>query len=98
VAEIRWTDQALSDLDAVAEFISRDSASISRIVVEQAFRAVERLADFPESGRVVPETNRPDVREIFVYAYRIIYRVKEPRVFILSVQHGAKLLKTLDIE
>ena len=98
MAEIRWTDQALDDLDAVCQFIARDSTHIAEVFAARVMSAVEQLEDFPESGRVVPEINRPDVREIFVYAYRIMYRVQPThrQVQILTVYHGARLLKDLD--
>ena len=54
--------------------------------------AVERLADFPNSGRVVPELKDPVIREILFGSYRIVYRVKGDLVELLTVYHGARLL------
>jgi toxin ParE1/3/4 len=54
--------------------------------------AVERLADFPNSGRVVPELKDPAIREIIFGNYRIVYRVKGDLVEVLTVYHGARLL------
>jgi len=53
---------------------------------------VERLADFPNSGRVVPELKDPAIREILFGSYRIVYRVKGDLVEVLTVYHGARLL------
>jgi len=52
----------------------------------------KRLAKHPWSGRIVPEFNDPLYREIFVYSYRVIYRVQDDEVRILYVLHGAMLL------
>ena len=50
--------------------------------------------DFPEHGREVPEYARPDVREVIVRPYRIVYRlVAADEVHILTVHHGARLLR-----
>ena len=53
---------------------------------------VQRLADFPNSGKIVSELNKPDIREILFGNYRIIYRVKNDLIEILTVYHGARLL------
>ena len=54
---------------------------------------MERLTDFPRSGRVVPEFERSDIRELIVQSYRIVYRVRGEDVEILTVHHGARLLR-----
>jgi len=54
--------------------------------------AAERVADFPGSGRVVPEVAPSDVREILLGSYRVIYRVRRDLIEILAVFHGARLL------
>jgi len=45
-------------------------------VVERIVQGVERLASFPESGRVVPERNDPQLREVIVRPYRVVYRLR----------------------
>jgi plasmid stabilization system protein ParE len=47
---------------------------MAQIFAARSFDAVDRLADFPLSGRVVPEVGRMEIREVFVYSYRIIFR------------------------
>ena len=92
MAEVRWTPQAADDLNAIAEFISRDSPHCSSLFVLDVLHAVDRLIQFPNSGRVVPEISDPLVRELILGSYRIIYRVREDLVEILTVFHGARLL------
>ena len=91
MTKIRWTDQALADLAAIRAFIEQDSPHYASVVVARAIRAVDRLNDFPRSGRIVPEFELKDVREVVEPPYRIIYRlVREDEIHVLTVHHGAK--------
>lgn len=92
MAEVRWTPQATDDLNAIAEFISKDSPHYSSLLVLDVLQAVERLTAFPQSGRIVPEINEPLVREVILGSYRIVCRVRKELVEILTVFHGARLL------
>jgi len=92
MAEVRWTPQAADDLEAVADFIATNSPYYARLFTMDVLAAVERLADFPNSGRVVPELKDPAIREILFGSYRIVYRVKGDVVELLTVYHGARLL------
>lgn len=58
----------------------------------KVFEAVDRLELFPESGRVVPELNRKEIREVIIGNYRIIYRIRGELVEILTVYHSSRLL------
>ncbi|MFM9904055.1 MAG: type II toxin-antitoxin system RelE/ParE family toxin [Pyrinomonadaceae bacterium] len=92
MAEIRWTSQAAEDLDSIAAFIFQDSPHYASLFVLQILKAVERLDRFPESGRIVPETNNPNIREILLGNYRIVYRLKYSTAEILTIYHGSRLL------
>jgi toxin ParE1/3/4 len=92
MAQVRWTPQAADDLDAIAEFITADSAHFAGLFVMDVLQAVERLADFPELGRVVPEAGERTIRELILGNYRIIYRLRGEIAQILTVHHGARLL------
>ena len=92
MAGIGWTSQAADDLEDIAEYIARDSEQYARLLVIDVLAAVDRLESFPLSGRVVPETNDPVIREIPLGNYRIVYRWKDPVVEILTVYHGARIL------
>ena len=61
-------------------------------VVDRITRRSEQIAEFPLSGRKVPEYKTEDIREIIEKPYRIIYRIKSNQIDILAVIHGAKLL------
>jgi addiction module RelE/StbE family toxin len=88
---IRWTDQAIADLTAIRVFIEQDSPHYAPIVVTRLIRAVDRLRNYPQSGRVVPEFERKAVREIVERPYRIIYRLlNEDEIHVLTIHHGAR--------
>lgn len=92
MAEIRWTPQSVDDLEAICEFISRDSSRYAQSLAESVVNAIERLRLFPLSGRVVPEKSQDDIREVILGNYRIIYRLHEEMVEILTIHHSARLL------
>lgn len=98
MAEVRWTPQAADDLDAIAEFIARDSATFAGLFSADVLDAVSLLKVNPEIGRVVPEFSDAAVRELIVGNYRVIYRLRADVVEILTVFHGARLLGDEDIQ
>lgn len=87
-----WSPEALEDVDDIADYIARDSAFYAAAVVDKLLKAASYLNQFPQSGRIVPELNQPDIRERFVYSYRLIYRVEPARILITAVVHGRRLL------
>ena len=97
MARVRWSNQALADLEAIGDFIARDAPSVAQVFVERVFAAVKRLEAFPRSGRVVPEIGQEDIREIIFGSYRIVYVVSEDEVNILTVFHAARLLRPSDL-
>lgn len=92
MAEVRWTPQAAEDLEAIADFIAVDSPHYASLFAIDVLSAVERLQAFPRSGRVVPEVQASDIREIVLGSYRIVYRIRADLVEILTVWHGSRLL------
>ena len=92
MAEVKWTLQAVGDLDSIAAFIAKDSFQYARLFVLDIFQAVDRIGDFPKSGRMVPELSIPSVREVILGNYRIVYRHKEDLVELLTIYHAARLL------
>jgi len=90
VTKVRWTPQAADDLEAIYEFIARDSPHYAQITIEGIIAAIDRLEQFPLLGRHVPETSQADVRELIKPPYRIVYRTGEI-VKILTVFRGSRL-------
>lgn len=92
---VRWTEAAISDLAAAAEFIARDSAYYASALVREARTAALSLRYFADRGRRVPEGNDPTIRELFLKNYRLIYKITPSTVFILAFIHGARDLAGL---
>lgn len=82
-----WSTNALERLDAEARLIARHRPLAARRFLEQVRDAVARLADFPHSGRSVPELPGEMVREVVVGSYRVIYRAEPDQVLILHLMH-----------
>jgi toxin ParE1/3/4 len=87
---IVWTDSAWQELESAASFIERDSARYASALVEAAKSVAVSLRTFSRRGRVVPEVNDPNVREVFVKSYRLIYEIRGDRVVVLAFLHGAR--------
>ena len=64
MTKLRWTTQAVEDVEAIRKFIANDSDAYADLVVARLLEAVERLELFPRSGRIVPELTDPRLREI----------------------------------
>ncbi len=71
MTELTWSPQSLRDLEAIRTYIAVGSVVCADAIVGRLVAAVERLKTFPESGRVVPERNDPEIREVIVRDYRI---------------------------
>jgi plasmid stabilization system protein ParE len=90
--DVKWTTYAANDLISIESHIARDSIQYSLVVVDRILDRALQLESFPESGSIVPEYERVDIREIFVHSYRIIHQVHTDHVRILTVCHGANPL------
>lgn len=93
MVKIKWTHNAIEELDDIANYISKDSPKYALILVKQIYEMVSHLEKFPKFGRKVPEYNNSNLREILYKNYRIIYLVKETNLEIISVIHGSRILK-----
>jgi toxin ParE1/3/4 len=90
--QVVWTDPALERVDEIAVYIAQDDPDAADCWTIELFDAVERLVEFPESGRMVPELGVREARELIFGAYRVFYRVGSA-VEVLSVRHGSQLLR-----
>jgi addiction module RelE/StbE family toxin len=92
IKRIIWSEEAWSDLESIIEYISKDSEYYAVNFVNKIIDTVEILEIFPEAGRIVPEYNNPQLREIIYKNYRIVYKVSKNINEILTVFHGSKHL------
>ena len=90
--DIRWTEKASSDALGIFDYIADQSLAYAESVYERILERPVQLTVHPESGSVVPEFGRDDIRELFVYSFRIVYRIAEDEIRILTVIHGSRKL------
>jgi len=90
MGKVIWSPAALEDVDSIAEYIARDSTDQSSLFVIRLIGATNRLQDFPNSGRIIPEIGNPGCREIIYGSYRIMYRLSDDAVWITGIVHGAR--------
>ena len=90
--KVHWTNTALGHLLAIYKYIAQDSSLYAQRTVDKLTRRSEQIVTFPLSGRMVPEYEAEDIREIIEKPYRIIYRIKPDQIDVLAVIHGAQLL------
>ncbi|AWH55191.1 type II toxin-antitoxin system mRNA interferase toxin, RelE/StbE family [Stenotrophomonas sp. ESTM1D_MKCIP4_1] len=91
-----WSSESLEDIDAIAQFIARDSRHHAQRVVEALLALGDAIEAQPLAGRAVPELGQSAVREGFLYSYRVIYEVSSARVTVLAVLHGRRLLDSVE--
>lgn len=93
--EVTWSPEALEDLEAIAQYIGRDSEFYARAVVTEILSVSRDLGQFPLIGRMVPEIADERIRERFIYSYRLVYRIEPERILIVAVIHGKRLLENI---
>jgi plasmid stabilization system protein ParE len=93
---VYWTDTALEHLRAIHAYIAKHSPQYALRVVDGLTRRSQQIAEFPLSGRVVPEFEVPQIREVLEGPYRIIYYIKPDQVDVLAVIHAAQEIPLSD--
>ena len=95
---LRWTEQAVDQLGAIAEFVGRSSPVYAEQLVERIVHRLEQVRVFPDSGSVVNEFGgAPEVRQLLEWPYRIIYRSRDDVIEVLAVIHGRRDLRQVDL-
>jgi toxin ParE1/3/4 len=94
---VRWSPRAIERVVEIGEWIASDHTSAASQNIEGIFAAVERLTEFPRSGRVVPEFERDDLREVIYQQFRIVYRVGAEYIDVLTVRHSLQLMNEADL-
>lgn len=91
--KLEWSEEALEDIESIATFIEKDSPAYAKSVVSKFFEKAEILKNFSYIGRIVPELNDNNIREVFVYSYRLIYKTDENTVLFVAIVHGKRVLE-----
>jgi toxin ParE1/3/4 len=90
---IVWSSRAAQDLDSITDYIAADSPAYAGVVLKNIVNQTRILARFPQAGRKVPEFDDEKIRELVVYSYRIIYRLRQDEALIVAVIHGKRVLQ-----
>jgi len=93
MAEIVWSEPALADLDAIADYIAIEDRAAAEGLVRRFFERVGRLAEFPDSGSRPQELRRSRYRQIVEPPCRVFYRHDGTTVFILHVMRSERPLR-----
>ena len=83
-------------MEMVRDYNAKDSEFYALRFVERVFEVLEKVSIFPKSGRIVPEAEDNSIREIFFYSYRIMYRIKNDSILVLTIIHGARDLGSIE--
>ena len=96
--KIIWSPLSIDRVSEIARYISLDNPDASKHWVEKLFGIVEKLKTFPRSGHIVPEINEDTIRELVFGNYRIIYRIEQKQISILTIRHIRQILPESDIK
>ena len=94
MAEVVWTEPALSDLDAIADYVALEHPSAAAALVQRVLKGVDQLVAYPESGSRPQEFSRSTrYRQLVVPPCRIFYRDDGARAFVLHVLRSERKLR-----
>ena len=96
--KIVWTQEAVNRLISIEEFITDDSPTRATKFISQIINKAESLKKHPNKGRIVPEFSLPELREIIFKNYRIVYRVSQDLIEILTVFDSHRLIRVGEID
>lgn len=96
--KILWSPLAVERLEDIFEYISNENKVAARKMITKIFKRVETLSKYHERGRIIPEANREEIREVFEGQYRIIYRVDTKKIFVLTIRNFNQLLPENDLK
>ncbi|MCF6334710.1 MAG: type II toxin-antitoxin system RelE/ParE family toxin [Spirochaetales bacterium] len=92
---VRWSPEATEDLESIAEYIARDSDYYAQAVVSNLLDTSRTIKEQPLIGRMVPEVSKNEVRECFVYSYRLVYKIQKTTIIIIAIIHGKRLFDNI---
>ena len=96
--KLRWTERSRLDLLEIGRFIARDKPEAARRWGARLRKRARQAAEFPESGRLVPELGREGIREVVERGYRIVYRIVDREVHVVTVFESHRLLRVAEFE
>jgi toxin ParE1/3/4 len=94
---IIWSPMAIDRASEIADYIAQDKPSAAEKWIKSVFSKVEQLKSSPKIGRIVPEIGNEHFRELIYRNYRIIYRIEEAQISVLTIRHGKQILPISEI-
>jgi toxin ParE1/3/4 len=90
--KVLWTEAALSQLQAIYDYIAQTSPEYALRMIDRLTKRSIQISEFPLSGRMVPEYESNEIRELLEWPYRIIYLIDaaQSQVEVLAVIHGSR--------
>ena len=85
--KIHWTDEAIDQALKIREYLASTSPAYAVMVINRIFERTDQLLQFPESGPLYKKAGLPQVRELLVRPYKLIYEVTDKQIRILAVFH-----------
>ena len=92
-----WSRPAEADLKHIHDFIAQDSKHYAKKVVQEIKDKADTLNTPPDIGKMVAEIGKPQIRELGIYSYRILYEVKTSHAYILAIVHKRRDFKPEDL-
>lgn len=84
---LHWSARASADLKVIHDRITKDSPRNAKTIVREIRVRADHIPATPRAGRVVPELGDPNIREIPVHSWRLIYQLRADQVFVLTLVH-----------
>jgi len=99
MAEVIWTIKAVAQVKQIAAYIEKDSPFQARRVVQLIAKETRKLREHPRAGKMIPEVEKDQYRELRVFSYRILYKIlAENRIAIVGVVHGQRLFDSQGLQ
>ena len=95
--KIVWSPLAIDRASEISDYIAQDKPTAAEKWIKTVFSKVEQLKSSPEIGRIVPEIRNNQFRELIYGNYRIIYRIEQEKISILTIRHGKQILPIKEI-
>ncbi|MEQ1635720.1 MAG: type II toxin-antitoxin system RelE/ParE family toxin [Methylococcales bacterium] len=91
--KLRWSERSVNDLIAIQNYIAQNNPQMAKEWIAKLRQRARSAAETALVGRIVPEFNQKDLREVFLGNYRIVYRVYDDGILILTVFEGHQLFR-----
>lgn len=92
MAQIIWSEKSIKSMENIAEYISADSEFYAKKTIREMKNLIDNLKLFPNMGKMVPEYNDISIKQILYKTYRIIYKIENNNIIVLTIISGFQKL------